>query len=116
MCHVKTLGSLRKQFQKEEKMIDYLKMDVEGSEWPSLEAMFKEGFLTKYVKQIGIENHSYLFRKSPKRFLTILAKLEELGFRKWNVHWNMHCLRKKKNTLSITLCTEVYYINMNILK
>ncbi|KAK2140622.1 hypothetical protein LSH36_1289g00085 [Paralvinella palmiformis] len=63
MCHVKTSGSLRKQFQEEEKMIDYLKMDVEGSEWSSLEAMFKEGFLTKYVKQIGIEYHSYQVNK-----------------------------------------------------
>ncbi|KAK2142322.1 hypothetical protein LSH36_970g00084 [Paralvinella palmiformis] len=90
MCHVKTLGNLRKQFHEEKKMIDYLKMDVEGSEWPSLEAMFKEGFLTKYVKQIGIEYHSYGIKGRAKRFLTILAKLEELGFRKWNMNKSIY--------------------------
>ena len=91
-------------------------MDVEGSEWPSLDAMFKEGFLTKYVKQIGVEYHTTGVKRTAKRLLMVLVKLEELGFRKWNVHWNMHCLPQNRDPLSITYCTEVYYINTNIIK
>ena len=96
-----------------QKVIDYLKMDVEGSEWPALKAIFAEGFLSKYVKQISIEYHSYDSAKNGQDYLKILARIEELGFRKWNVHWNMNCLRMTRNDLSITRCTEVYYVNMN---
>jgi hypothetical protein len=40
-----------------QKIIDYLKMDVEGAEYSSLEAMFKTDILQKRVKQLGFEIH-----------------------------------------------------------
>jgi len=93
-----------------QKVIDYLKMDVEQSEWLALEAMFAEGFLSKYVKQIGIEYHTAIIRKTPERYFRILETLEKLGFQKWNVDWNMRC-----NPEITTKCYEVYYINTNFL-
>ncbi|KAK2163290.1 hypothetical protein LSH36_82g03052 [Paralvinella palmiformis] len=63
ICPVKTLGTIRKELHDEEKVIDYLKSDVERFEWSALEAMFSEGFLSKYVKQIGIEYHNHYIKK-----------------------------------------------------
>ena len=46
-----------------QKTIDYLKMDIEYSEWESLETIIKDGSLEK-VKQLGIEIHKELGKKT----------------------------------------------------
>ena len=40
-------------------MIDYLKFDIEGSEWKAIPEMAQSGILKKYVKQIAFESHTY---------------------------------------------------------
>ena len=92
-------------------MIDYLKLDVEESEWSALEAMFTEGVISRQIKQIGIEYHISVFKSNPERYARIMATLKDLGFLKWNVNWNMHCI-----TEYMSSCIEVYYININFLK
>lgn len=39
-----------------QRIIDYVKMDIENSEWGALETMFQEGVL-KNIKQIAMELH-----------------------------------------------------------
>jgi len=99
-----------------QKVIDYLKSDVERFEWSALEAMFSEGFLSKYVKQIGIEYHNHYIKKHVRQYIEVLVKLEELGFRKWKVHWNMNCLKETEKHLYVAYCYEVYYVNIHFLK
>jgi len=82
-------------------------MDVEESEWSALEAMFNEGVLAEQVKQIGIEFHTSVFNRNPGRYFRIVTRLEDLGFLKWKVNWNMQPIRG-----GITDCFEVYYINI----
>ena len=41
-----------------QKVIDFLKMDIEGSEWEALEAALDEEVLINHVKQLAVEFHS----------------------------------------------------------
>lgn len=45
------------------KIIDYLKLDTEGAEWESLPYIMdtNPNLLCDYVKQLGIETHSWLY-------------------------------------------------------
>ena len=110
---MRTLQTLIEQLGDENKIIDYLKIDIEESEWPALANMYQDGHLSKYVKQIGIELH--LFKGTFRLFLEAMQKLEELGFRKWFTNWNMHCRRASKRLLRVTYCYEVYFVNINFM-
>ena len=98
-----------------QRVIDFLKMDIEWSEWAALPAIFKEGSLVKYVKQIGIEFH--LDDRIYPEIIQMVNILEGLGFRKWHFDVNLYSVRKaeKRHTLN-KLCYEVYFVNINFLK
>ena len=87
-------------------------MDVEGSEWPSFEAMFEENSL-KNVKQLIFEVHigqGAAFHQFEK-----VRKLEELGFRKFGVHINHYNRFVTSSGRRLTKCYELSYININFL-
>ena len=58
---MRTLESMHKMLESkmgEDGIIDYLKIDVESSEWKALPQIMKSGMFDK-VKQIGVEFHFY---------------------------------------------------------
>ena len=96
-----------------QKIIDYLKMDVEDAEWSAMEAMFKTDILEKRVKQFGFEIH--LVSQNPLtdaffRRWKIMKHLEEIGFRRWYWHFN-HYMAFNYNGRIRSYCYEMVYIN-----
>jgi hypothetical protein len=97
-----------------QKIIDYLKMDVEGAEFCSLEAMFQTDILQTRVKQLGFEIH---VGQPPRQtvnnlhyFWTVLKHLEEIGFKRWYIHFNHHCAYQYNGRIR-SACYEMVYIN-----
>ncbi|CAD5120574.1 DgyrCDS9139 [Dimorphilus gyrociliatus] len=54
---LKTFGSILKELGHEDRHIDYLKLDVEFSEWPALYEMIKSGSIHK-IRQLAVEFHT----------------------------------------------------------
>ena len=104
-----------------QKVIDVLKVDVEGSEWASMEVMLKNRTLNK-VKQFVLEIHAFLEGSSKVskqgylRYYNILLGLEIQGFRRYHNNYNLWGRRLSQFTNKIiTCCYEIYYININYL-
>ena len=102
----------------QQKTIDYLKMDVEDSEWDAMEAMFKTDILQSRVKQFGLEIH--LMSHSPSigdiyRRWRIMKTLEECGFRRWYWHFNHDGARSAYDGRIHSCCYEMVYINTRFL-
>ncbi|XP_041355854.1 uncharacterized protein LOC121373340 [Gigantopelta aegis] len=124
---VKTFGTFLKDEGHENTIINYLKFDIEYSEWRVLESLFKERSL-KNVKQIGFEAHSKeLFQVSKldmptgkEEFLkmyTTLRRLENLNFRKFNYRLNPFGEYRSKHSNKIqSCCYELHYVNMNMVR
>jgi hypothetical protein len=99
-----------------QKVITYLKMDIEGSEKPSMDQMFESGIL-KYVKQFSLEIHTG--KGYPGTYIKMyqqLLTLEKLGFRRYLNHFNPACSFQSPKNRLYTGCQELYYININYLK
>jgi len=112
---LQTLSTIIKSMNDSDVIIDYLKMDVEGSEWPSLTKMLLEGTLSK-VKQFGIELHiGAADTKSLFSIYNTLKKLEDQGFRRWYYSLNLYHVQKTPNGFR-SCCYEMVYINTNFLK
>ena len=92
---------------------DVVKMDVEGSEWPALEAMFEENSL-KNVKQLLFEVH--LERQANLHQFQLVYKLEELGFRKFGVHINHYNRFVTSSGRRLSQCYELSYMNIKYLE
>ena len=98
-------------------MIDYLKIDIEESEWLAFPSMFVDEDLNT-VKQLAFEIH---MGKNPSKdkymwiYMQMLA-LRILGFRRFHSHENpfseytsIYTNEKRRS------CFELYYINTNFL-
>jgi len=109
-----TLSSILQKFGDSNKIIDYLKMDIEESEWPALDHILSSGVLSR-VRQLGIEIHAHVRTASNlyERFLR-LKGLEEAGMRRWYSVLNYYNLKRTKNGFR-TCCFEAAYINVNFL-
>lgn len=107
------------------KTINYVKMDIEYSEWDVLKSIYKENSLHN-VQQLGFEMHSReLFRVSKidmpttkedfVRMYKLLRPLEEkFNFRKFNYRRNPFGDYKSNITgKSRSCCYELHYLNMN---
>ena len=105
--------------------INYVKIDIEYSEWEVLKAIYQEKSLEN-VQQIGFEMHSReLFRVSKidmptkkKDFVKMYELLrpleEEFNFRKFNFRRNPFGNYKSNITgKSRSCCYELHYLNMN---
>ena len=73
-----TLAALKKKLHQVDRVIDYLKMDIEGGEWTVLQRWLQDGDLAR-VKQLAIEIHlehpnSFAFKYQ------LLHQLEHSGF------------------------------------
>jgi hypothetical protein len=72
-----------------EKVIDYLKIDVEFAEWIALPQMIKSGMLSK-VRQLGLEIHlseSETIEKN-REYVKILRTIEKMGFVRFDSKYN----------------------------
>lgn len=100
--------------------LDYLKIDVEYSEWESLDAIFKEPeVLSLQTKQLALEIHSKRLFSSPidthvlQMYQNTLITLENLGFKKWYSHMNKERVYKEAyNGTTVSCCYEIVFINM----
>ena len=52
-----SLSTIQEYLGHQNKTIDYLKIDTEGSEWRILRHMLETGILTNKVRQLGMESH-----------------------------------------------------------
>ena len=99
-------------------MIDFLKFDIEGSEWLALPNLHSTNVLQN-VKQIGFEIHipAEDLLKSWKAksidYHKTLLHLNEQGFERWNFHENGFTAhpRHKWPTFRVAACFELYYVN-----
>ncbi|XP_076438999.1 putative methyltransferase-like protein 24 [Babylonia areolata] len=123
---LKTLGTLIREEGLEGRLINYVKIDIEYSEWDVLKTIYEEESL-RNVQQFGFEMHTReLFRVSninmptkKKDFVKmykLLRPLEEkFNFRKFNYRRNPFGDYKSNITgMSRSCCYELHYLNMNL--
>lgn len=73
-----TLSSLRQMLNHTDIVIDYLKMDIEGGEWPVLDRWLIDGDLSG-VKQLAVEIHLENPETIPGKY-QLIQRLEATGF------------------------------------
>jgi len=112
---LKTLKSLLNMFNETDRTIDYLKMDVEGSEWATIVNIHKSGVLSK-VRQFALEIHVGVKAKAAQlhNFYKTLRLLEDAGMRRWYYAMNYYGLGKTDNGWR-SCCYEMAYINTHFL-
>ena len=101
-------------------MIDYLKIDIEYSEWSTLDRVLNTTVLSR-VKQFGLETHTRELFKTPSTvenliyYSEILRRLQAAGFYRWYWHYNKYGVFVSQNTKQqMTCCYEMVFINVNI--
>lgn len=112
-----SFNDLISKFHETDVTIDYLKMDIEGSEWGSLQTMLRSDVLSR-VKQLGFEIHMKQNTSLPVmyKYWTILHQLEKQGFRRW--YWAMNFQGSSiymVSTGSRSYAYEMVYINVRFL-
>ena len=108
-------------------VIDVVKLDAEGAEWPCLVDWLTSGVLDR-VKQLVLEVHTPKLRKfgqtmaleDYQRIVKIFEMLKEQGFQKYLFHSKNECCRGYADwglTISNGLhcCYELFYLNLRYL-
>lgn len=87
---LRTLETIYKKLGHEGRIIDYLKMDIEGSEWKVLPQILKSEMMGK-IRQLGVEFHLSSF-KTLKEFqqkaVGLLRSIEKSGFIRFDSKFN----------------------------
>ncbi|XP_076457054.1 putative methyltransferase-like protein 24 isoform X1 [Babylonia areolata] len=114
LWEIKTLSEIKAMLHHDNITLDILKMDIEASEWPALEAMITEGEIHK-VRQFLVEIH--FFERKFRQRLPILQKLEAAGFRRFRT--NMYPGIKPYNNPNVfpverRCCYEMGFVNENL--
>lgn len=81
-----------------EKVIDYLKMDIEKTEWDVLPQLISSGMLAK-VRQLGVEFHlpeSYETVGQYEALVNIVKSVEKAGMIRFDSKYNPWCRTKLK--------------------
>jgi len=99
-------------------------MDIECSEWDSLETMLANPSSLANVKQLMVEFHTREIdstktssRDELARYWNILHGISHLGFKIWNIWDNPTCkFRSKRNSgMAYVGCFNTYYVNVKYL-
>jgi len=120
---MRTFKSITKDQGHDEGIIDFLKFDIDGSEWEVIRNMYEDQSL-RNVKQIVLEVHIDVeFYRDVARWrmqLETVQLLNKAGFLKWHDHENQQTMigQNKRSSLSGLMrpcCYELYYVNNNFL-
>jgi hypothetical protein len=101
-----------------EKIIDYLKIDVEFAEWIALPQMIKSGMLSK-VRQLGLEihlNESETIDKN-REYVKILRTIEKMGFVRFDSKYNPWSMTNfnQLGLFSVPFAYEIAWYNDKLL-
>ena len=111
-----TLPALRKKLGHDKIVIDYLKMDIEGAEWPILRRWITDGDLS-YVKQLAIEIHLEEPSSIQSKY-EVIRQLEASGFIRFFARqnpWSEGVYLEKFN-VSGPSCYEIAWYNSKFLE
>ena len=110
-----------------QRVIDYLKIDVEGAEWPLLTHLIKSD-VHKQIKQMAFELHTPRY-KTDRMTVTDYAEiiyglkeLERLGFNKFHYRSHNNCCGRFTELTPASIagkrmcCYETFYVNTNFLR
>ncbi|XP_060073341.1 uncharacterized protein LOC132553143 [Ylistrum balloti] len=112
---MKTLASIKQMLGHSDRVLDYVKMDIEESEWSAIADMLSSGVL-KNVRQLAVEFHSPNVTPG-KHYITKLGLLNQLydnGFQLFWAHPNQmrgNQRRLPRTNKDVTVCYELYYLN-----
>jgi len=104
--------------------IDILKMDIEYSEWESLEAILANPSSLANVKQLMIEYHTREVNKDGHSSIEDLVTywhiargIDKLGFKLWTIWDNDFCSFNSRRTTGLRLCGcfNAYYVNTRLI-
>lgn len=111
-----TLQSLRRMLNHTDTPIDYLKMDIEGGEWPVLDQWLSNGDLHK-VKQLSMEIHLENPETIPGKY-ELLQRLEASGFVRFFARENPYTSDAylAQYNISGPSCLELAWYNSKFLK
>mmetsp|Transcript_94495 Transcript_94495/g.225199 ORF Transcript_94495/g.225199 Transcript_94495/m.225199 type:complete len:315 (+) Transcript_94495:83-1027(+) len=108
----KTMWTLDEAVQ-HSKMLDVpdrsllMKMDIEGSEWPTL--LYSDLQTLKKFRQLVIEFHFLRNEKRHAKYLKVMRHLRRAGFQVIHVHGNNCCKMYEKDGLQIPNIVEVTF-------
>jgi hypothetical protein len=100
-----------------EKVIDYLKIDVEFAEWIALPQMIKSGMLSK-VRQLGIEIHLDQNGSidESRQHVQLLRSVEKMGFLRFDSKYNPWSIRYFTQLgISLPYAHEIAWYNDKLL-
>ncbi|ELU11655.1 hypothetical protein CAPTEDRAFT_209002 [Capitella teleta] len=111
-----SLPSLMEVMGDSEKILDYLKIDIEWSEYESFDTILTSNVVS-HIKQIGLEVHSNDSNNYYPAW-ELVSKMEDHGFRVWAVEHNyatpFHDI-PNMNIRGLFCCSNVYFINERFL-
>lgn len=100
-----------------QKIVDFVKMDVESSEWVAVPQMISSGAM-KYVRQFAFEIHSPTIQDDSNAWykgkLTLFRDLYDIGFRIFWSHRNPACVYRTHKGQQRCRCIEIYFLNTNL--
>ncbi|XP_046379299.2 probable methyltransferase-like protein 24 isoform X2 [Haliotis rufescens] len=111
---MKTLPVIRQDNGHAEKEIDYVKIDIEDSEWGALRYAFKTDAL-KGIKQLSLEFHMF-GKEEVSRYIARLNVLRELYNQGYRIFWTTNNVVSACRFTSVfdgrqrTKCHEVYFL------
>jgi hypothetical protein len=98
------------------KIIDYLKIDVEFAEWIALPQIIHSGMLSK-VRQLGMEIHLYRNESISKNceHVKLLRSIEKMGFVRFDSKYNPLSITNftKMELVSVPCAYEIAWYNNN---
>ncbi len=111
-----TLTSMRKMLNHTDTIIDYLKMDIEGGEWPVLDHWLNDGDLLR-VKQLAMEIHLENPETIPGKY-ALLQRLEASGFVRFFSRENPYTINSylERYNVSGPSCLELAWYNTKFLR
>ena len=105
-----------------QRMIDVVKVDIEGAEWPFLH-QFIQSEWPKQIKQLAGEYHSPTYKSSPLNVCNYIAMYndlrrlqEEHGYQVFRTKHNNGCCGRFSVIADELCCYELFTVNGNLRK
>eukprot|EP01098_Paradermamoeba_levis_P011549 TRINITY_DN4953_c0_g1_i1.p1 TRINITY_DN4953_c0_g1~~TRINITY_DN4953_c0_g1_i1.p1 ORF type:complete len:144 (-),score=17.65 TRINITY_DN4953_c0_g1_i1:318-749(-) len=115
---LKTFGTIQNELGFQNRIVEVLKIDIEGYEWSAIPEMLQSSSLEK-VKQLVFEIHlsGQHTPEQHKQWFDVFNELRARGWRSFHTHQNPQSTAENFGFLpSMPCCYEVSFINSNLLK